>query len=92
MNNGPHILILLNSMQAFFPISEPYYRGYGLMRPDGIRIDVIQCYENEWTIFMTLNGNVVARSIEEYRLHGNGNMPKVEAFRIARTLVNSANG
>ena len=56
----------------FERLDEPYLYGYGAYRDDGIRVEVVRCYEGEWSVFLTRNSEVCARSIEEHQLFGNG--------------------
>ena len=32
----------------FKKLDEPYLYGYGAYRDDGIRVEVVRCYEGEW--------------------------------------------
>ena len=36
--------------------------GYGAYRDDGIRVEVVRCYEGEWSVFLTRNSEVRARA------------------------------
>lgn len=73
----------------FEPMPDPYIYGYETQSDSGLRIEVVRCYEHEWNVFLTRDGHVVARSIEEYRMCKDGYLSRVEAFRVARSLVAS---
>lgn len=76
----------------FERLDEPNIYGYGFEREDGLQVEVVQCYEHQWNVFITrpdpdpLKPRVVARSVEEYRMAGDGYVSRMEAFRIARSL------
>jgi hypothetical protein len=74
-------------MKGFEAIDLPNLYGYQATRPDGITVEVVRCYENEWNVFLTDGGRVVARSVEEYRRCRDGYVPRKEAFAIARDLL-----
>lgn len=54
----------------FERLDERCLYGYGAYRDDGIRVEVVRCYEGEWSVFLTRNSEVCARSIEEHQLCG----------------------
>jgi hypothetical protein len=64
-----------------------YIHGVYFQRADGINVEVVRCYANDWNVFLTRNGNVVARSIDEYRRCGNGYLRYTSAMKIARLLA-----
>jgi len=66
---------------------EPHIHGFAAERADGIRVEVVRCYEGDWNVFLTRNGSVVARAVSEYRACGNGYVSRTEAFKIARSLI-----
>ena len=70
----------------FTLMNRPYIYGYEAEREDGITVEVVRCYQGEWTIFLTREGSVVARSIAEYRQCRDGYVSKDAAMRIAREL------
>lgn len=74
-------------MSKFKPISDPYMHGYVATRDDGIDIEIVRCYANRWNVFLTLNGNVVARSIQEHKLCANGYLSRSQALAVGKNLL-----
>lgn len=70
-------------------MDEPNIYGYCATREDGIQVEVVQCYENQWNVFLTRESHVVARSVAEYRICQNGYLTRREAFKLAQTLLRS---
>lgn len=75
------------SNTQFARMSEPNIYGYETESAHGFTIEVVRCYENDWNVFLTVGGHVVARSVDEYRKCGNGYVSRFEAFAIARALA-----
>lgn len=71
----------------FERMDDPYIYGYETQSPDGLRVEVVHCYENDWNVFLTRDGHVVARSVREYRLCDNGYVDRKTAFEVARELA-----
>jgi hypothetical protein len=71
----------------FKPMTEPYVCGYSATRDDGFTVEVIRCYAGRWNVFLTMNGMVTARSIDAYKLYGNGYTTKRQATRLAKQLM-----
>lgn len=71
----------------FERLDEPNIYGYVAYREDGLSVEVVQCYSDQWNVFLTRDSHVVARSVAEYRACGDGYMNRFEAFKVARALV-----
>lgn len=75
-------------MKNFEPIINPHMHGYQHTRTDGIIVEVVRCYPDQWNVFLTRAGSVVAMAIDEYRICGHGYLTLTTARKIARTLTN----
>jgi len=50
------------------PIDKPYMKGIEAKRADGITVEVVECYQGDWDVFMLRNDHVCACNIAEHRL------------------------
>ena len=76
----------MNARQ-FERLTEPNIYGYVARRADGLSVEVVRCYSQQWNLFLTRAGYVVARSLREYRECRDGYLSRKRAFAIARELL-----
>lgn len=69
-------------------MEQPNIHGYSAQTPSGLDVEVVQCYEGQWDLFITRGGDVVACSIDAYRQWQHGYAPKPQVMAVARTLIN----
>jgi hypothetical protein len=62
--------------------------GIEAQRSDGITVEVVRCFANQWSVFLTRDGTIVARSVEAFRCsRGTGNLSYQTAMLVAEHLV-----
>lgn len=71
----------------FSRIDKPNMYGWTATTDSGLELEVVQCYEGQWDLFITRNGSVVACSIEAYRQWGHGYTPKAQVMQVAKKLL-----
>ncbi|MHC4093610.1 MAG: hypothetical protein ACYSVY_25620 [Planctomycetota bacterium] len=78
--------------ETFKRIDNPYVHGYEAQREDGLTVEIVRLYQNEWDVFLVapdehgiVHPVACPLPLPGYRPHEN--MPKWVAVRLARHLL-----
>jgi hypothetical protein len=77
----------MKSKLTFNRIDRPYLNGFECERPDGLNVEVVQCYEGSWDVFICSGEQPVACPVPLPGFRPHEDMPFPSAMKLARQML-----